>query len=215
MTGIMMLVVLFIDILILDESYASTLLVFKARQLRHETGNWALHAKHEEWEVSIDELARKYLIRPFQIVLTPICFCMGMYAAFVYGILYLYVDPPLPCQKRLLNAKFILNRCFAAFPIEFEQERGWNQLVGSLPFIATLIGCIIGAGINVYNTKFYVQKLEANKNRPVPEARLPPMMLGGVLFAGGLFIFGWTSNKDIPWIAFVALEKSITMFRTC
>jgi len=39
MTGIMMLVVLAIDILILDESYPSTLLVFKARQLRHEMGN--------------------------------------------------------------------------------------------------------------------------------------------------------------------------------
>ena len=85
----MMLVVLAIDILILDESYPSTLLVFKARQLRHEMGNWALHAKHEEWDVSVNELAHKYLIRPFQIILTPICFCMGMYAAFVYGILYL------------------------------------------------------------------------------------------------------------------------------
>lgn len=84
-----MLVILVADILIIDESYASTLLVFKARQLRHETGNWALHAKHEEWNISVGELARKYLVRLFQIVVTPICFCMGIYAAFVYGILYL------------------------------------------------------------------------------------------------------------------------------
>jgi hypothetical protein len=57
--------------------------------------------------------------------------------------------------------------------------------------------------MNVYNTRFYVKKLKANNNRPVPEARLPPMMIGGILFPAGLFIFGWTSNKDIPWIAYV------------
>ena len=90
-----MLVVLVVDIAILDESYPSTLLVYKARRLRHETGNWALHAKHEEWDASVRELAHKYLVRPFQIIITPICFCMGMYAAFVYGILYLSVPSPL------------------------------------------------------------------------------------------------------------------------
>lgn len=34
-------------------------------------------------------------------------------------------------------------------------------------------------------------------------------MLGGILFAGGLFIFGWTSNKDIHWIAFVILHRFV------
>jgi hypothetical protein len=83
-----------------------------------------------------------------------------------------------------------VTRCFASFPIEFEEERGWNPLIGSLPLIGTLIGAVIGALMNVYNTKFYVRKLVANNNRPVPEARLPPMMFGGILFPAGLFIFG-------------------------
>lgn len=102
-----------------------------------------------------------------------------------------------------------MDSCFAAFPIEFEEERGWNSLIGSLPFIGTLIGAIIGALVNVYNTNFYVQKLKANNNRPVPEARLPPMMLGGILFPAGLFLFGWTSSKDIHWIASVSLVLSV------
>ena len=38
------------DVLILDESYPSRLLVYKARRLRIKTGNWALHAEFEEWE---------------------------------------------------------------------------------------------------------------------------------------------------------------------
>lgn len=48
-----MLFFLSLDILILDESYPPVLLVYKARRLRHESGNWALHARHEEWDVSI------------------------------------------------------------------------------------------------------------------------------------------------------------------
>lgn len=58
-TAIMMMTFLFLDILILDESYPPVLLVNKARRLRHETGNWALHAHHEEWDVSLKELAQK------------------------------------------------------------------------------------------------------------------------------------------------------------
>lgn len=50
LTGIFMLSILILDVLILDESYPSRLLVYKARRLRIKTGNWALHAEFEEWE---------------------------------------------------------------------------------------------------------------------------------------------------------------------
>ena len=137
-----------------------------------------LHAKHEEWDVSLSGMAHKYLVRPFQILFTPIAACMATYASFVYGILYL---------------------CFAAFPIEFEETRGWNHLVGSLPFLATLLGCMTGAFTNALNTKYYMGRVTKNNGRPVPEARLPPMMLGSVIFPAGMFIFGWTSKKSIFW----------------
>lgn len=45
LTGIVMMVQLVVDICILDESYAPTLLARKAASLRHQGGNWALHAK--------------------------------------------------------------------------------------------------------------------------------------------------------------------------
>lgn len=51
------------------------------------------------------------------------------------------------------------------------------------------------------NSKYYLQRFQANGNRAVPEARLPPMMFGSVIFAGGLFIFAWTSSPTIHWIA--------------
>lgn len=179
-TGIMMMFILLLDIIILDESYPAVLLVYKARRLRHESQNWALHARHEEWDISVRELGRKYLVRPFQMLLTPICFLVALYASFVYGILYANL---------------------AAFPIVFEEERGWSQVVGALPFLALLIGILGGAVANVLNQKYYYKRFIANNHRAVPEARLPPMMFGSVFFAAGLFIFGWTADKKIHWIA--------------
>lgn len=177
-TGIMMMLFLTLDVLYIDESYPNTLLVYKARRLRFETGNWALHARHEEWDVTLRELGNKYLIRPFALLATPICFLVALYASFVYGILYLSL---------------------ASFPVVFQELRGWDQVVGALPFLAYLVGILFGAGINLANQKFYISRFKANHNRPVPEARLPPMMLGSVVFAAGLFIFGWTSQVDIYW----------------
>ena len=180
LTGILMMFVLTLDVIFLDESYPPMLLVVKARRLRHETGNWALHAKHEEWDVTLRELGAKYLIRPFQLLATPICFLMAIYASFCYGIVYLFLG---------------------AFPIVFQEERGWNQVVGATPFLAELVGVFFAAGINLYNNRFYVRRLHENNGKPVPEARLPPMMLGSIFFASGMFILGWTANKNIPWIA--------------
>ncbi|KAL5357023.1 major facilitator superfamily domain-containing protein [Aspergillus floccosus] len=178
-TGIMMFFFLLMDVIFLDESYPPVLLVYKARRLRYDTGNWALHARHEEWDVTFKELGNKYLIRPFALLTTPICFLVALYASFVYGILYLSL---------------------ASFPVEFQEVRGWNQVVGALPFLAYLVGILFGACVNLFNQKFYIKRFKANNNFPVPEARLPPMMLGSVLFAAGLFIFGWTGSPDVHWI---------------
>lgn len=74
-----MISILIVDVIVLDESYPPRLLVFKARRLRHETGNWALHAKFEEWDVSFREMAIKFGVRPFVMLTTPICFLMALY----------------------------------------------------------------------------------------------------------------------------------------
>ena len=48
----------------------------------------------------------------------------------------------------------------------------------------------------------YNRKLAANNNMPIPEWRLPPVMVGGVSFGIGIFWFAWTGfRKDIHWIA--------------
>lgn len=72
--------------------------------------------------------------------------------------------------------------------------------MGSLPQFGTLIGCSSGCCIHLLNNIYYVKMLKANNGRPVPEARLPPMMVGSVFFASGLFLFGWTSPPSTLWV---------------
>lgn len=85
LSGIVMIAQFLVDAVVLRESYAPVLLAYKARGLRLEGGNWALHAKHEELNVTTKELCQKYLIRPFQMLGTPICLLMSIYSSFVYG----------------------------------------------------------------------------------------------------------------------------------
>lgn len=48
----------------------------------------------------------------------------------------------------------------------------------------------------------YNRKLAANNNMPIPEWRLPLVIVGGVSFAIGQFWFAWTGYKrEIHWIA--------------
>lgn len=178
-TGIIQSVILTLAVIFIDETYPPSLLVVKARRLRFETGNWALHAKFEEWDVSVMELARKFLVRPMQLLCTPICFLVALYASFCYGILYMQLG---------------------AVPIIFAEIRGWGTVASELPFLAILLGSITGAGINMSNQLYYNKAYHAMGDRPVPEKRLPPMMLGSLLFATGQFITGWTANPDVHWI---------------
>ncbi|KAK5938573.1 hypothetical protein PMZ80_008762 [Knufia obscura] len=179
LAGILQAFILVIATIFIDESYPPKLLVYKARRLRHETGNWALHAKFEEWDVSIVGLAQKFLVRPVQLLSTPICFLVALYASFCYGILYMQLG---------------------AIPIIFGEIRGWKPLPAELPFLSILIGAIIGCGANVYNQTIYNKAYHAAGNRAVPEKRLPPMMFGSVLFSAGQFLTGWTSSPSIHWI---------------
>lgn len=179
LTGILQSFVLLVGILIIDETYPQTLLVRKAQRLRHGTGNWALHAKFEEWDVSVKDLARKFLIRPIQLLFTPICLLMCLYASFCYGILYMQLG---------------------GIPIIFGEVRGWKQLPATLPFVCIFIGAFIGAGANTYNQFLYNKAYRAAGRRAVPERRLPPMMVGSFLFSGGQFLMGWTASPRFHWI---------------
>jgi MFS transporter, DHA1 family, multidrug resistance protein len=88
---------------------------------------------------------------------------------------------------------------FAAVPIIYEQNRGWNTLVGSLPFLAVLVGTFIAAAINIFYSQYFFAPLVERYGRVEPERRLIPMMVGSISFPIGFFLLGWTARASINW----------------
>jgi DHA1 family multidrug resistance protein-like MFS transporter len=169
-----------IGLVLIPETFHPVLHQRKARKLRHETKNWAFHSKLDETRVSPRDIVVKYVLRPFQmLVMEPILLFVTIYLALIYGILYLF---------------------FEAYPISFQEVRGWNLGVGALPFLGITIGVVIGGSVITWITKTrFARKLEKH-GRVVPEERLPPMIIGAVVLPIGLFMFAWTSNPHITWV---------------
>ena len=122
-----------IGLVLIPETSASRILQIKAKHLRYQTKNWALHAKADESRVDFNSITTVYLVRPFvMFVQEPILALVTAYMSFIYGVLYLL---------------------FEAYPISFQEERGWNPGVGSLPFAAFIVGIMMGTGMIAYSTR--------------------------------------------------------------
>jgi DHA1 family multidrug resistance protein-like MFS transporter len=170
-----------LNVLFLSESYPPVVLVAKAAELRRRTKNWGIHAKQEEVEVDFQELITKNFSRPIRLLVTePVVLLVTIYMSFIYGLLYCFLT---------------------AYPIVFQGVHGFNPGVGGLPFFGMVCGVFLASGYIIYTSAGYNRKLMANGGIPVPEWRLPPVIIGGACFAAGLFWFGWTGyTRSIPWI---------------
>lgn len=47
----------------------------------------------------------------------------------------------------------------------------------------------------------YVKRRELARGAYRPEDRLPPTVVGTVIMAAGLFLYGWTAEKRVQWMA--------------
>ncbi|KAF1988061.1 MFS general substrate transporter [Aulographum hederae CBS 113979] len=167
-------------LIIVPETYAPIILHRRATKIRYETKNWAIRSRHDEHQIDMNTICMKYMIRPFAMLATePILLLVTLYMSLVYGILYLF---------------------FEAYPIAFQEARGWSPGVGALPFISLVIGVFAGAGIIAWTSKTRFARLLKERGHVVPEERLLPMILGAAVFPAGLFWFAWTSNPHINWV---------------
>jgi DHA1 family multidrug resistance protein-like MFS transporter len=181
LVAILGFVAFILDLIFLEETYPPVVLVQKASELRRRTKNWGIHAKQEEIEIDFKELITKNFSRPIRLLVTePIVLLLSIYMAFIYGLLYLFLT---------------------AYPIVFQQIHGMNGGVGGLPYFGMIAGQLLAGLYVALSQPSYVRKLNANNGVPIPEWRLPPVIIGGAAFAGGLFWFGWSGYRaDIHWI---------------
>lgn len=120
--------------------------------------------------------------RPWQLLfLEPIVLIMAVYMAINFGTMFMI---------------------FAAYPIIFQQGRGWSVGTNGLTFIGILIGMLIAFGYLFAENRRYMQKLATQTPGTIlpPEARLPPCMVGAIACPIGLFWFAWTNGPNLHWI---------------
>jgi DHA1 family multidrug resistance protein-like MFS transporter len=175
----------------IPETSAPIILQRRAKKLRFKTKNWAIHSKHDEKEIDMHAILNTYLLRPFAMLFRePILLLITIYMCVIYGILYLF---------------------FEAYPISFQEKRGWTGGVGALPFLGIFIGVIFGCLTIAYITKTRFARKMKKHGKVIPEERLPPMILGAFILPIGLFWFAWTSSPHITWVPQVIAGVPIGM----
>ncbi|KAL4779339.1 major facilitator superfamily domain-containing protein [Aspergillus varians] len=164
----------------LPETYAPVLLKAKAKHLRKTTGDQRYWHPHELEQIDLRNVLTKYLSRPLRMLLTePLVTCLALYASFTYSLIYLTLE---------------------VFPIVFRENRHWKPIPSTLPFLGILTGVISAALIQLLNQPLYKRAVRKNNGKAVPEARLPPLIAGGLLLTAGLFWFGWTAAPKYMWL---------------
>lgn len=171
-----------LNLLFLKETYAPVILSSKATDLRRRTGNWGIHAKQDQIEIDLHELVVNNLARPLKMLFKePLIMAVTVYLSFIYGLLYCFLS---------------------AYASIFQGVYGMSAGVGGLPLLAIVVGLLAATLYMLYISKDYNLKLQQNGNVPIPEWRLPPVIIGGMLFSAGLFWLGWTGfTSSIHWIA--------------
>ncbi|KIW29240.1 uncharacterized protein PV07_05065 [Cladophialophora immunda] len=167
--------------LVIPETYAPVILSRRAKALTKRTGKLYISAiERRQGKVTPQAAFSKALSRPWVLLfLEPIVLLISIYMAILYGTLYML---------------------FGAFPIVFEEERGWSQGIGGLAFSGVAVGMISGVIYAIWDNKRYA-RIEAEHGGEAPaEARLPPAAVGAVAIPIGMFWFAWTNYPSIHWI---------------
>lgn len=174
-------VVWIVNSLLIPETYAPYQLRRRAVALSKATGKVYI-AKMDAGRphTSVATQFKVALLRPWILLFKePIVLLTSIYMAIIYGTLYL---------------------CFAAFPIVFQQGRGWSPGKGGLAFIGIAVGMVFAVTGSIMDQKRYMRVAAAAGGHAPPEARLPPTLVGSILIPVGLFWFAWSNGSDVHWI---------------
>ncbi|KAI1844024.1 hypothetical protein JX266_009890 [Neoarthrinium moseri] len=171
--------------LLVPETYAPVLLRRRAAKMTKMTGKqYVSKIDADRGKITLGQSMKTALSRPWILLFRePIVLLLSIYMAIIYGTLYML---------------------FAAFPIVYQQNRGWSQGVGGLAFLGILVGMLFAIAYNIPDNKRYIKTEEKNNGFAPPESRLPPAMVGSIALPIGLFWFAWTNYPDIHWLASIA-----------
>ena len=176
-----------LGVIFIPETYAPVLLRKRAQRLSNFSNGKIFESKLEieNGSISVKEVFKRSLSRPWLLLfMEPIVLFLSIYMALIYGTLYMF---------------------FGAFPIVYQEERGWSEGLGGLAFIGVGLGMVLGVIYAVPENFRYQRVLARAAGRPVPpEERLRPAMVGTPWVPTALFWFAWTNYPNLPPYASIA-----------
>lgn len=162
------------------ETYAPTLLARRAKKLRAKTGNSQYVTEADLDTRPFGQRMKLFLVRPFQLLfLEPIVLFISLYMSVLYGLLYMF---------------------FVAFPIVYQEGKGYSASITGLMFIPLALGVLGSAACAPMVNKHYLKLGAKHGGKPPAEARLIPMMISCWFIPIGMLIFAWTSYPNLHWI---------------
>ena len=177
--------VFFLMFVALPETSSSNILLRRARRLRALTGNARLKAQSEidQGSLKIGAVIIESIVRPMEIsVRDPAVLFTNIYTALQYGIYYSF---------------------FEVFPLVYPVMYGFTLGTTSVVFTCITVACVIGIAIYCSYVYFYLEPDIKKNGLRAQEHRLVPALFSSFGIPIGLFIFGWTSNPSIHWMASV------------
>ena len=170
----------------IPETYTPVLLQKRAAALQAAHPGKVYRSKMEvkSSRPSLSQAFKTALSRPWILLFRePIVLFLSIYMAIIYGTLYLM---------------------FGAFPIVYQQYRGWSEGIGGLAFLGVAVGMLAAVVYTIPDNKRYNRVADkatkaGSSNGAPPEARLPPALLGSIFLPIGLFWFAWTNSPSVHW----------------
>ncbi|KAJ6604016.1 MFS polyamine transporter [Mycena sp. CBHHK59/15] len=189
-TTIAMAVVQICSLFLLRESYAPFLLDQKAMRVQQSLSS---DLKKEIIEVRSKLTAEKRtqvilrrvlltaLTRPFHLLFAePIVQLLGLYMAFVYGTLYLFL---------------------VSMTLMFERTYRESVGIAGLNYLALGLGVTVASYLSAHvMDRVFRYCKERNGGIAEPEFRLLGMVPGTLLLPIGLFLTGWSAQYSVHWI---------------
>jgi len=177
--------ILILMVLFVPETSTPNILLRRADRLRRLTGDTRLQAQSEINAKGLNPTAViiDALIKPIEITIKdPAIAFVNLYTSIVYGIYYSF---------------------FEVFPLVYPPMYGFSLGIIGVVFTCILVSCVIGIAAYTSYLRWYLIPDILKNGLRAQESRLVPALFGCFGPPIGLFLFAWTANPSIHWIASV------------
>lgn len=180
-TSIVDIFVQVLGLFFLQETYGPKVLQNKVKRLRKDTGNQHLMTEFDKAGTSLAVKLKRSMGRPFILMGSqPIVQVLGLYMAYLYGLIYLVLGSFAPLWAGT-----------------YKEKPG----IAGLNYISIGLGCFLGGQVAVLSNDRIYKYLKNRFNEDGrPEFRLPLMFPGCILVPAGLLWYGWSAEAKLHWI---------------